>query len=75
MDPDKIIDLRRRLADIASSDMEKLCIAAQRELEQDAHDTIVDAVNRVIDMGLSAATITGLLYLALRRLSEEADTW
>ena len=52
-----------------------LQVLAMQALEQKAHDTLVEAINEVIEMGLTAAQITGLLYVNLRRLSEEADEW
>lgn len=43
--------------------------------EQALHDRLHDAVQKALDEGLTAAQIVGILYLAMRRFSEQADEW
>ncbi len=49
--------------------------AAACALEDDGYDILYDAVDKLIGMDLTAIQITGLLFLTMRRFSEQADTW
>lgn len=43
--------------------------------EQALYDGLAHSVQMALDDGLTAAQIVGILYLAMRRFSEQADEW
>lgn len=43
--------------------------------EQRMYDGLSRSIQKALDEGLTAAQIVGILYLAMRRFSEEADAW
>lgn len=43
--------------------------------EQTLYDGLTRSVQNALDEGLTAAQIVGILYLAMRRFSEQADEW
>ena len=43
--------------------------------EQSFHDGLARSVQMALDDGLTAAQIVGVLYLVMRRFSEQADEW
>jgi hypothetical protein len=55
--------------------LHKWQVQAIEALEQDANDVLVAAIDEVILMGLTAAQVTGLLYMNLRRFYEQAEDW